>query len=158
MKTLLFWFGIVFTTTAAAWMIQQKEAILAEGRTVLLELRPRDPRSLMQGDYMVLRYALADQAPKDQLQRRGQLVVKLDGNHVGSFVRLHDATPLAADEQLIAYRSYDGLAIGAESYFFEEGKGSTFDRAKYAELRVAVAGECLLTGLCDEQRQLLKAE
>ena len=37
-----------------------KEGIIEDGRIVLLRLAPRDPRSLMQGDYMALRYAMAD--------------------------------------------------------------------------------------------------
>ena len=158
MKNLLFWLGLAVTTASGAWMVQQKEHILADGRTVLLALLPRDPRSLMQGDYMVLRYDLAAKVPHGQLKRRGKLVVKLDANNVGTFARLHDATPLAADEQLIDYRNYHGLEIGAESFFFEERTGKTFDRAKFAELKVSNEGECLLKALCDEQRVVLKAE
>ena len=36
-----------------------KEAIIRDGRTVLLRLAPVDPRSLIQGDYMALRYGIA---------------------------------------------------------------------------------------------------
>src|SRR5690606_10833586 len=36
--------------------IWQRERILATGRTVVLALAPVDPRSLMQGDYMALRF------------------------------------------------------------------------------------------------------
>src|SRR3546814_7520410 len=39
--------------------VLQKQRVLDDGRTVLLALRPVDPRSLIQGDYMVLRYAEA---------------------------------------------------------------------------------------------------
>ena len=37
------------------------EHAMSSGETVLLELAPVDPRSLMQGDYMRLSYALARQ-------------------------------------------------------------------------------------------------
>jgi uncharacterized membrane-anchored protein len=156
MKTLVFWLGLALVSAAAAWLVQQKENVLAHGRTVLLELRPRDPRSLMQGDYMALRYALADQTPVSKLQRRGLLVVKLDANNVGKFERLHDSTALADDEQLIEYRNLNGIQIGAESFFFEERTGGTYNRAKYAELKISRDGECLLTHLCDEERVQLK--
>ena len=36
-----------------------KEHTRTSGNLVLLELAPVDPRSLMQGDYMTLRYAIA---------------------------------------------------------------------------------------------------
>src|SRR5205807_976804 len=50
-----------------ALLVVEKERLLAEGAPILLELRPRDPRSLMQGDYMELRYALADVIPRQGL-------------------------------------------------------------------------------------------
>ncbi len=40
--------------------IVQNEKVLSKGEIVLLELRPVDPRSLMQGDYMSLQFRLAD--------------------------------------------------------------------------------------------------
>ena len=41
--------------------IIKNESILNDGKTVLLELRPVDPRSIMQGDYMALRFSLGVQ-------------------------------------------------------------------------------------------------
>lgn len=43
-----------------SFTIIQKENILKIGKLILLELSPIDPRSLMQGDYMRLRYSIAD--------------------------------------------------------------------------------------------------
>lgn len=40
--------------------IAQRERVLREGRVLLLELAPADPRSLMQGDYMRLQFAAAE--------------------------------------------------------------------------------------------------
>ncbi len=155
MKTIAFWLGLGIFVFTAAWIVRQKEDLLAHGRTVLLELRPRDPRSLMQGDYMALRYALADQAPKENLPHRGKLVVKIDSNNVGHYARLHDRSPMAADEQVIEYRDLNGIVIGAESYFFQEGTAARYGGAKYAELRISPKGECLLVALCDESRTKL---
>ncbi len=53
---------ILAVMNTAIW---QKEQILAEGETVYLKLAPVDPRSLMQGDYMRLRYAIDNQLPRD---------------------------------------------------------------------------------------------
>lgn len=39
--------------------VLQKEKTIKEGQFVLLELAPVDPRSLMQGDYMSLNYAIS---------------------------------------------------------------------------------------------------
>ena len=45
------------------WSIATKERHLAEARIVYLALAPVDPRSLMQGDYMALRFRLSDAVP-----------------------------------------------------------------------------------------------
>ena len=42
--------------------ISSKEQLLVTGRVVFLELAPVDPRSLMQGDYMALRFKAANDA------------------------------------------------------------------------------------------------
>lgn len=39
--------------------VWQKERLLADGASVTLQLAPRDPRSLLTGDYMALEYSLA---------------------------------------------------------------------------------------------------
>src|SRR5262245_43392859 len=96
----------------ASWTVAQREDQLANGRIVLLELAPVDPRSLMQGDYMALRFKAADDAfgrwgkikdvPVD-----GKLVVKLDERGVGTFVRRDGGEPLAQNEVALRYRIRD---------------------------------------------------
>lgn len=138
--------------------ISKKERIVNEGRTVLLELAPRDPRSIMQGDYMVLRYAVAQNSgirAKDG-QRQGQLVIGIDENDVGTFRRVHDGTSLATDEILIDYRlRRRGVRLGAEEYFFEEGSAPLLENARYGEVRVGANGEVVLIGLRDAERNVL---
>ncbi|GAA0813700.1 GDYXXLXY domain-containing protein [Colwellia asteriadis] len=51
---------LIIALTIINWGIYQKETLLAQGQVVYLELAPVDPRSLMQGDYMALRFAMAD--------------------------------------------------------------------------------------------------
>ena len=55
---------------AANWSILLRERLLTEGRVVLLELAPVDPRSLMQGDYMALRFKAANDALGEVRPRR----------------------------------------------------------------------------------------
>jgi uncharacterized membrane-anchored protein len=130
-------------------LIIQKETTLAEGRTMLLRLIPRDPRSLMQGDYMVLRYAMVGEVQHDQLQSKGTLVVKLDANNVASYVRVHKDEPLAEGEYLLAYRKRGELRLGAESFMFQEGHANLYATARYGELKVDKKGSSVLAGLCD---------
>ncbi len=131
-------------------LIVQKESVLRSGTRMYLRLAPRDPRSLMQGDYMVLNYEMTDRFRRDGPREDGHLVVKVDADDVAQFVRVHDRTPLAAGERLLRYRVRDQVRLGAESYFFQEGHADRYSQARYGELRVAPSGESVLVGLRDE--------
>ena len=138
--------------------ISKKEKTLAEGKLILLELAPKDPRSLMQGDYMVLRYAETRSIRADSIPSRGYCILKLDENGVGKRQRFQEkAEPLYEGEYRVKYFHSDWFAsIGAESYFFEEGTAQLFEKAKYGGLRVAKSGESLLVGLYDENREFIE--
>ena len=82
----------VVVLTVLNYGIYAKEQIKEHGETLLLALAPVDPRSLMQGDYMRLRYAIERNAPAGELashQKRGYMVIRPDENNVGQFVRFH---------------------------------------------------------------------
>lgn len=156
MKNIIFFCTSILVLAAIPFLIVSKEATLAEGRTMLLRLAPRDPRSLMQGDYMVLRYAMANAVPAAQLENKGCLVVRLDANHVASFVRIHHNEKLQEGEHLLAYRNRGGLRLGAESFMFQEGTAGVYARAWYGELKVDKRGGSVLVGLCGEDFRPLK--
>ena len=142
--------------------IYRREALLTEGRIVLLKLSPVDPRSLMQGDYMALNFEAADQAFGWRGRSDfgdGRLVVGLDGRKVGQFRRFADKRPLAPDEIVLRYRIRGGRPnLATNAYFFEEGQSEAFAAAAYGEFRVAPDGEMILTGLRDSRFALLKAK
>lgn len=157
MKTGLIWVAALFVFSAFGFMVWQKESILRHGRTVYLELAPVDPRSLMQGDYMALNYALArsfrqwdGEKDKPEAPRSGVLVIELDARGAGRFLRLHQGETLNAKEQLLRFHHVGRrVAIGAESYFFQERTGESYAGAKYGELKVSANGTPLLVALCD---------
>ena len=130
--------------------ILQNERLVAQGEPIFLELGPRDPRSLIQGDYMALRYQLAqDLEAQEDLLRRGYAVIRLDEQNIAHFARLYDPqTPLAENERLLKYRQRStDVWLGAESFFFQEGQADLYEEARYAELRITPAGESILIGL-----------
>jgi len=156
MKNIIFFITACIVLAAVPVLILQKETTLADGRTMLLSLAPRDPRSLMQGDYMVLRYRMVGEVQHEQLQSKGTLVVKLDANNVASYVRVHKDEALADGEYLLAYRKRGELRLGAESFMFQEGHASLYDRARFGELKVDKKGSSVLAGLCDSEFKPLK--
>ena len=152
------WLVLLLILGMTNWSIFENEQLLANGQVVLLKLAPIDPRSLIQGDYMALRYALAGDVDTSDLPNRGRLVIKLDPNNVATFQRLyHPAQPLAPDERLLEYHKRtsgldwrgESLYIGAESFFFQEGHAEYYDKAAYGELRVTASGQSVLVGLRD---------
>ena len=151
MRKILFWFTAILVLVAVNYLIVTKEKTLASGRTMLLELAPVDPRSLIQGDYMELRYALARGIPKGQLKRdKGQIVVSLDKDAVARFVRIHRGERLNEGEHLLFYRNRGELRLGAESFMFQEGDAKLYSKAKYGELKVDASGRSVLVGLRGE--------
>lgn len=82
--------GLLLVLVVANASIYEREQIVSEGRRVVLQLAPTDPRSLMQGDYMSLHFEVADQVPAVlkqahepsrraiEIQRAGLLVLRAD--------------------------------------------------------------------------------
>ena len=140
------------------WSVFKKEETLANGKLILLALAPVDPRSLMQGDYMRLNYAISS-AGRNNISSSGYIVVTLDHRGVADRVRFQkELSPKQTGEYLIKYRCPDewSMNIGAESYFFEEGKAEKFENAKYGALKVDDNGNSILVGLYDEQLKFVK--
>lgn len=163
LSALLLALGLVLTLGAANYDIIGKQRIVDAGAQVLLPLRPADPRSLFQGDYMTLRYdraALPPEALAESLPRRGTAIVKLDADGVAQFARLDDGAALADGELRLKYkrRLYEHeISYGADSFFFQEGDADLYAPAKYGVLRVDAEGDSILVGLADEHRNMLRA-
>jgi uncharacterized membrane-anchored protein len=140
------------------WTIASREAMLATGRVVLLELAPVDPRSLMQGDYMALNYRMANLAfgsRRGAHAADGYLVVEADADGVAAFRRFDDGAPLAPGEMRLRYRWREGPKFATNAFFFEEGTASRYAGARYGEFRVSDDGDMILTGLRGADRRPL---
>jgi uncharacterized membrane-anchored protein len=162
MRAAVIFAGLALPLLAVAGLVVQKEQILRDGKPVLLELAPVDPRSLVQGDYMRLDYAVSARnvEPVDDRPVDGKMVLRLDEQGVGQFVRFHTpGTPVGPSEHLLRYRIRGGrVRLGAEAFFFQEGQAERYDGAKYGELRLTEDGNSVLVGLRDEERRPLGGE
>ena len=146
---------------AVNWTISQREGLIATGTVVRLELAPVDPRSLMQGDYMALRFQVAREALGHSSNNRekggdGCIVVKPDDKGIARYVR-HDAgEPLGAGEVLLRYRVREGqVKFATNAWFFQEGQAKLYERARYGEFRVAPSGKMLLVAMLGEKLERL---
>ena len=137
--------------------VWQRESQAATGQLLLLELTPVDPRSLIQGDYMHLQYAIAREIGDQTTDRAGYVVIQRDQNDVAHFRRAYEPNqPLAADEHLLRYRrriasSRFGIVVAPTSFFFQEGHAAYYESAEYGEFRLSDSGELLLVGLRDSE-------
>lgn len=143
------------------WSVYQKEQTLKDGQLVLLQLAPVDPRSLMQGDYMRLNYKEASSnLPDEQTDTRGYAILRTDNNQVGEIVRLQNTLePVNDNELVIKYKIINRrLFLGTESFFFEEGQDTLYQKAVYGGLKVDDKGQSLLVGLYDEDFHLIQSD
>jgi uncharacterized membrane-anchored protein len=158
MRAALVLVGLVIALAVPNIAIVQKERLLASGTTMLVELAPVDPRSLIQGDYMRLDYALARELGWDrEWPRDGHLVVRLDENGVARFVRHHvPGSAVGPAEHLLQYRRRASrIRIGTDAFYFQEGHAARYEAAKYGELRVDGSGASVLVGLRDADLEAL---
>ncbi|PWQ99195.1 GDYXXLXY domain-containing protein [Leucothrix pacifica] len=144
------------------YSIYQREQLVTHGRTVLLELEPVDPRSLMQGDYMALRFAVAREARaliQESKARDGYVILALDQQGVGRFSRIDDLSDLKEGEVKMLYR-LRGRAIkfATNAFFFQEGKAKLYEAAKYGEFRVDDSGDSVLVAMRDQGFAVIGAE
>lgn len=141
----------VLTLAFVNFEIAGKERILEQGTPVLLELAPIDPRSLLQGDYMALRYAMADEvarAAAAQGMSDGRVVIELDDEGVARFIRLYEGGPLAERQHLLQFRKRgESVRLASDAWFFEEGTAEAFRDARFGELRVSQDGEAVLVAV-----------
>ena len=163
-RFLLILAGLALVLVVANQSIRKHQEIVESGTPVMLELRPVDPRSLIQGDFMFLQYAENVFPTPDvlaTLPRKGTFVMVLDANDVGTYSRMDDGTPLADSEIRLQFKHrtlWGEVSIGAETFNFEEGQAEIYADAKYGVLHVAKSGESVLVGLAGENREVIRPE
>ena len=149
---------------ALGWVnygVWRLETAFRDAREIYLPLGPRDPRSLIQGDYMVLNFDRGIYPPVDDiatLPDGGDVFLKLDENSVASFSRVPppDDAP-GPDEVRIGYvkTANARMRYVPESWFFQEGEAELFQPARFAVALVAPNGQARLVALANENRERL---
>ena len=163
---------ILLALVAVNTGIWQKERLLKQGEVMILQLAPVDPRSLMQGDYMALNYAITRPLQLELYQQRqvcisvpstpclplsGNIIVDLDTQRQVTQARFDQGDPLKANQLRVKYHMNSGsLTVGTNAYFFQEGHGERFAHARYGAFRVGKDGTALLTAMLDEDGEVIE--
>lgn len=150
--------GALLVIRGVDYSIAEKERIIASGDVIYLELAPVDPRSLMQGDYLALRFRLAaaietqrEASPRES-ERERSAALDVDARRVATL----DST--GQSPVRIGYRIRGGhVWLGTNAYFFAEGNVARYmGKARYGEFKLdRESGEAVLVGLADEEMRTL---
>lgn len=164
MRKLAVWLVGISILVAVNYAIWQKEQLLTHGKTVILALAPVDPRSLMQGDYMRLRFQ-AEQDMQRFLPNKkenpvadGYVFVSLNEQHIGEVQGVVSELPstLTANQWPLRYRIRAGeLRFATNAFFFQEGHADDYAQARYGEFKVNNDGEMLLANLRGQHLEVL---
>lgn len=152
------------------WSISKKESHLANGRIVYLELATVDPRSIIQGDYMALRFRIGNEVynalPESKEHQRwghsadasdGYVIVNLDEKNIATYKALYADQTLSDDEILMRYRVRNGaVKFATNAFFFQEGHAKYYQSASYGQFRIDNKGELLLAAMYDKDLKKLE--
>jgi uncharacterized membrane-anchored protein len=139
-KIILFFIAVLWVIVAAA-MIISKQSTLRSGKTVVLETVPVDPRDLLRGDYVILRYKISTldldhvKSEKPDYKSGEVIYVRLEPKE-----KFWEATAVqakrSADNKIyirgkVSYCYSKKLEViyGIESYFVPEGEGKEIERS-----------------------------
>ena len=153
--------SVLLTAAVAIPTVARNESVLANGRQIFVALAPVDPRSLVQGDYMVLRFNLGTRSTCGH-DRPREAVATLDDRNVATVEHLiaegADRPATLGNDQIrlrLASGAQGCAVLGTESFFFAEGTGERYAEARFGIFRVGADGQAILTGLAGEDLQPL---
>ncbi|WP_406686153.1 GDYXXLXY domain-containing protein [Rossellomorea vietnamensis] len=163
-KTLGILFIICLQAGWIGYQMYSNETLLHNGETVILELQPVDPRSLLQGDYVELNYSIS-QLEDTSIDDNGPVTIVLCENTQG----VHEYTGVYKfnGKWNVSYESKPGdvllngkvtsswdnsaqVTYGIEHFFIPEGTGLEIQgKVKTAVVKVSDKGDGILKGLRD---------
>ncbi|MCR9142738.1 MAG: GDYXXLXY domain-containing protein [bacterium] len=176
----LYSLGLLLFAIFYIYSVVQQERKIASSAVLVLEFRPRDPRSLVQGDYMNMQLALEREiSVRDSCIRHGNYNPSGVAKNRTGFARLKQREPEAGETEdvfvldefverlpprqnarapVIAYRSRNCLiTIGSGNFFFQEGSGGRFQAAQFVRVRLADDGSVYAEELLDENMRRIEA-
>ncbi len=175
MKRLVIIVLLITTLGIVNGMVWHKEQLIKNGTRIILALAPVDPHSIMQGDYMALRYKfpkwLSERKHRNNIPLFGLLVlerniknstakvIKVYGYDHIKKLRVNSPGKLKVDQYLMRYKKgrWNQVQFGVRSFFFQQGHGKYYSKARFADIRVGSNGEFILVDMLNDKLQSIKA-
>ncbi|MBI0422874.1 GDYXXLXY domain-containing protein [Acinetobacter sp. ACIN00229] len=154
-------------------LVAKNEWHLHHSKSIFIELRPVDPRSILQGDYMALAYKLNLQSLKALAGSESEALDQVIFNHSSVQAKvildsqnrvvrtILDTNNSFAGQSLILKNPENRLQAlypASRSFLFAEGLAQCYQKAKYAEFKVNTKGEAILFDLRGEGLQPLNCK
>lgn len=169
-------------------IIFKNEQHLKNSQSIYVHLQPVDPRSLIQGDYMVLSYQLyfapqklnqgdqnnVDPADSDEnhifsghyfdqvIQNKPSVMAYVELDQQKKVAHTYFEKPKDAQTVKLILKNPDNrhrsLYPASNSFLFAEGLAECYQQAKYAEFKVDQQGNAILASLRGEHLQDLGCE
>lgn len=158
MKKILVVLNLLLLMIAFGYSVVKEERNLKQ-KTFYIKTAPIDPRSLIQGDYMILNYDITESARGEARNlRKGYIRVRLNNLKAAEFMKVSkEYLPSSDNELSIQFHQNDStIDIGVNSYLFQEGAGNRFQRAQYAEVIELKNGKLRLKHLLDKDFNIIK--
>ena len=151
-----------------------RDRLILTGKEILLELAPVDPLSLLQGQYMIINFALEREniQLKEEDVNSGRIhinhnesatiVLRYNESGVANFNRFKDDQLLASNEILFKIKArrhwrdngsenFYRIDIEQESFLFKENTEKKYEeKAKYGVFKVGPDGDFVLVDLADK--------
>jgi len=154
-------------------LVAKNEWHLHLSKSIFIELRPVDPRSILQGDYMALTYELNLQSLKALAGSESEALDQVIFNHSSVPAKvILDSQNRVVRTILDNNNSFVGQSLilknpenrlqalypASRSFLFAEGLAQCYQKAKYAEFKVNTKGEAILFDLRGEGLQPLNCK
>lgn len=103
---------------AVNYKVQQFEDVLATGKHVVLKIAPVDPRSLMQGDYMVLNYAILSEIQQSQFLSESNESLEsnesIDAGEANETIGIDESSPSGKKAYILVHLDKNHVATFCE--------------------------------------------
>ena len=151
-----------------------RDPLISTGKEIMLELAPIDPLSLLQGQYMIINFALENDevdVEEDEINpnrvnsgfRFTRIVLRCNESGVATFNRFEDGQPLNSDEVLFNAKKsllrkgspnkakyFYKISVPQNSFLFKENTEKKYEEAKYGVFKVGPDGDFVLVDLADK--------
>ncbi len=147
---LFFVFSALLCLGLAGWAYRT-HAAQKLAYTFYLETAPADPRALLSGDYMQLRYAFEWEARQKDAVLCAVQKTGADGAVTQGVLTLN-----AAGDECVRIAYKNGRHRVPHQFYFQEGAGKKYEAARYAAVRKIGKDRLSVVGLADENLRLIK--